>query len=223
MNKQFIYIILIVIFVMFFGFITFYFLDEVQPQNTDPRPIPLKIIKVKEAEASSGEVRPEIKIDDLIPKDEIITAKPIEELPKEKVKVLIPGLSEKIIVSDLQKETQRIFEHVQSLKALHQSKKSAQMIELIKKELSHFNLTHDKTKLFLVDYDGNTLLGENSQEDIHARTILLEEIHKVRRYGEGSIVSTVDPENLKRYIYVKKLAIHKLFIGVDRYERGVKK
>jgi hypothetical protein len=84
-------------------------------------------------------------------------------------------------------------------------------------------LQHKNTKVFLVDYNGNILMGENSQEDINARTILLEEIQKVRRRGEGFIVSDVDTYGLKRYIHVKSLEMHKLFVGVDRYERNIQK
>lgn len=73
------------------------------------------------------------------------------------------------------------------------------------------------SEVFLVDYRGNTLFGANSQEDINARTILLEEIQKVRRRGGGYIISDIDLHGTKRHILVKDLGIYKLFIGADMY------
>ena len=198
MKKQFIYIIVIVLLTLVFGFSVFFYFDS-ESKQTQKQPLPQRTVE-----------------NVLEKKDDILTRtqEKIEVLssPKKKKQTF---LTQEVIVSDLQKKIDKAFNHCQNLE------KSKQVQASIKKELVKLALDLNNTNIFLVDYDGNTLLGENSKEDVGARTIVLEQIQKVRRHGEGFIVSNVNHDGLKRYIMVKNLDMNELFIGVDRYERNV--
>jgi len=90
-----------------------------------------------------------------------------------------------------------------------------QMIKSLKQEFSLMRNDFNETDIFLVDYSGDTLYGSNHYPDADARTIVLEEVQKVRRRGGGFIVSKLNAEGMIRYILVKDLGFRDLFIGVN--------
>lgn len=93
------------------------------------------------------------------------------------------------------------FNKTKSLKAIH-------------KVLDTIN---DKN-VFLANYKEKTLYGTNDYEDYNARTIVLEEIQKVRRRKEGFIMSQLDAKGTTRYVYVKNLDIHDFYLGINFIE-----
>ncbi len=121
---------------------------------------------------------------------------------------------------DVKKELQKTIDiaytqaHKVTQKYKNKKKYYTAINKAIKLELSKIK---SENGVFLVDFAGNTLFGSNSAEDINARTILLEEVQKVRRRGGGYILSDIDYKGTKRHIIVKDLGINKLFIGADLY------
>ena len=94
-------------------------------------------------------------------------------------------------------------------------KKQKQLTQLIISKLSKMNYEGTNSNIFLVNYDGDTLLGSNSYKDINGRSIILEEIQTARKLGSGFITSKLDYKGTKRYLFVRDLKFNKLFIGVD--------
>lgn len=92
---------------------------------------------------------------------------------------------------------------------LHKQRTKKALVSSLKKK---------KEKSFLSDYNGNTYYGNNTIADKDGRSILLEQIQKVRKRGSGFIISKVKGTNKKRYIFVKDLARSDLFIGVELYK-----
>lgn len=130
-------------------------------------------------------------------------------------------LSQENIKKELQNTIDIAFENAHKINKKHSKRKSKKQItDSIKSELSKMKYDSTSTPVFLVDYKGNTILGSNSKVDMDARTILLEEIQKVRRRGGGFITSRVDESGTKRYILVKDLGINDLFIGTDIYVKA---
>lgn len=120
------------------------------------------------------------------------------------------------IKEDLQETMQSALKGIKRIKKTNK-KKSIRDIKYI---LSKLNNKLHSTDVFLANYRGDTLYGSNNKEDVEARTIILEEIQKVRRRGIGYIVSTIDSQGTKRHILVQDLGMHQLFIGVNLYEQG---
>jgi len=155
-----------------------------------------------------------------------------EESKKQSAKVWVDNMmlvfTEKYTASEMgiKKELQKTIDiayakaHEASKKYKNKKKYEKTIRRAIKLELSKIR---SESGIFLVDYKGNTLYGSNAKEDINARTILLEEIQKVRRRGGGYIVSDVDHRGGQRHIIVKDIGINKLFIGVDLYVNTHKK
>ena len=72
--------------------------------------------------------------------------------------------------------------------------------------------------VFIANYHEKTLFGSNDYPDVHARTIVLEEIQKVRRRGTGFIVSDIDLKGKKRYVLVRNLEVLELYVGINFIE-----
>jgi len=125
--------------------------------------------------------------------------------------------SQENIQKELQNTINIAFENAHKINK-KQTKK--QITNSIKSKLAKMKYDSTSTPVFLVDYKGNTLLGSNSKVDMDARTIVLEEVQKVRRRGGGFITSRVDDSGTKRYILVKDLGINDLFIGTDLYVKA---
>lgn len=205
MKKQFIYISIIVLFVMLLGFSIFSFLNKETTQKdkalTEKK---IKIIKtsVPTLKIPKKEVI-EISVDDIFQ---------VEEIPEVVDKVLILSHEERERALRLriqeQLETRMDFIYTECKK-----------INTKKAILKRFEKMQYKD-VFLSDMQGNTLYGSNDIEDINVRTIKLEQIQKVGKYGEGFIVSDLDRQGSQRYIYVKSLALKNLYIGVEFYARN---
>ncbi len=89
-----------------------------------------------------------------------------------------------------------------------------------KKEI--LNLIEASEEIFLTDYDGNPILygsqlmseeefGNYFDED--NRSIILEEIQKVKHYGDGFLHSKISKQKGSEIIYVKSLGFYNWFIG----------
>ena len=88
--------------------------------------------------------------------------------------------------------------------------------------LSHMRYSGTERYIFITDYQGNSIVlgNQNIDEknlsaylDADARSIVLEEIQKVRRRGEGFIHSRHSGDNEKEIIFVKDLGTYDWFIG----------
>ena len=201
MKKQFIYIGVVVSFIILLGFSIFSFLNE-DEKKIDKLEIPkrVKIIENTLPKVNVPQKAIEITLDDVFQVEEI------PEILQETVALSIEDreLELQIRIQE-QLETRMDFIYRQSKK-----------INTKKGILKRFNKMQYED-VFLSDMKGNTLYGFNDKEDIHARTIKLEQIQKVGKYGEGFIVSDVDRQGEKRYIFVKSLALKDLYIGVEFY------
>jgi hypothetical protein len=71
--------------------------------------------------------------------------------------------------------------------------------------------------VFLANFSGDTLYGKNDVEDLNARTIVLEQIQKVRKHGKAFLISDVSYDGEKRYMLVKNLELDNLYLGVEIY------
>jgi len=193
MKKQYIYIFIIVLAVMVFGFFVFNFLEG--PKDLQDKGAFSKKLKIIQ---NTGEETDRIRekglhvhVDDIFQ----VEKKLAEE---EKNKIL-----EQEIRAQLEDRIRVIFQDSKDIKT--------------KKNIQKKFETMQYKDAFLADLDGNTFYGKNNAKDMDARSITLEQIQKVGRYGHGLIVSRVDNEGTKRYIFVKSLGFSRLFIGVDTY------
>lgn len=204
MRKQFISILLIVGFVMGIGFSVFYLLNE-EEKVVEKKPIPkrIKIIKntIQEPKIKSTDKEEvEVKIEDIFA---------VEEIPENMPQIINLNREEKneLRHQEIQEQLQiRMDDIYQKCQKFHTQKEITAKLQ----ELNYEDV-------FLSDMHGDTYYGSNDTEDIYARTIILEEIQKVGKYGEGFILSSVDSKGMKRYIFVKDLKVKKLFLGVEIY------
>lgn len=200
MKKQYIYIITIVLGIMIFGFSISYYMNYKEPlQKKRIIPEKIKIIKnvIKEPDVVKEKVT-EISMDDIFE---------VEEVPQEVAIILSEKEKDRILQEQIQKQLKTRMDFIyKQCKAINTKKGITKKLQKMQYK-----------DVFLSDLEGNTLYGSNDEEDIHARTIVLEEIQKLGKYGEGFIVSTVDVKGTKRYIFVKDLKLSNLFVGVDIY------
>ena len=203
MKKQFIYIGLIVLFVMLIGFSIFSFLNKDNESKEVKNPIQksIKIIKnptLKLQVAKEKAIK--INLDDIFQVEEITQSIENEVILNAQER----DLELRVRIQE-QLETRMDFIYRQCKK-----------INTKKGILKKFQKM-EYEDVFLSDMEGNTLYGSNDIEDINVRTIKLEQIQKVGKYGVGFIVSDVDRQGEKRYIYVKRLTLQNLYIGVEFY------
>lgn len=118
---------------------------------------------------------------------------------------------------DLQEAMDMALVKIRQVKKTNNKNKSIQDVTFVLSKLNDKLKTAD---MFLVDFNGNTLYGNNNKPDVEGRSIILEQIQKVRRRGSGYLVSTIDNLGTLRHILVQDLAMHDLFIGVNVYEKG---
>lgn len=202
MKKRFIRIIAIVLAVMFLGFSFFSFLNE-EERAVDKGLIPKRIT-----------IKPVKEIDTVE-----ILQNPVLEVSGEEL-FQVEEIPEAAVVSDKEKDEilrDKIFEQLEM--KMHFVYNKCKKINTQKGIVRMLNETQ-YADVFLSDFHGNTFYGSNDKEDINARTIILEEIQKVRKYGGGFIVSEVDHRGTKRYILLKNLELNDLFLGVDIYSKA---
>lgn len=200
MKKQYIYIFSIVLGVMILGFSLAYYVNDGESLE-EKRANPKKIRIIKNVIKEPSDIREktaEISMDDVFA---------VEELPQEASVILSEEEKSKILQKQIQEQLEMKMHFIYKECKKINTKKGIQE-KLQKKQYKD---------VFLSDLEGNTLYGSNDTEDIYARTIILEEIQKIGKYGKGFIVSNVDSKGTKRYIFVKDLELSNLFLGVDVY------
>ena len=105
----------------------------------------------------------------------------------------------------------------------YKSRRSSKEIkERILDALSQLHMNGESIELFITDFNGNAILSSKSKElqkdlaaytDADGRSIILEEIQLVRKYGEGSLSSRYKDSDGMERIRVKNLGIFDWFIG----------
>jgi len=105
----------------------------------------------------------------------------------------------------------------------YKNKKSSKEIqERILDALSQLHIKKSSIELFITNFDGNAILNSKTQKpqkdlsaykDADGRSIILEEIQLVRKYGEGSISSSYLESDAMERIRVKNLGIFDWFVG----------
>ena len=115
------------------------------------------------------------------------------------------------------------------------SKSKSNIKERIVDALSHMKYGESQNYIFITDFSGNSVLLGNqaidkknlvSYLDSERRSIVIEEIQKVRKYGEGFLYSKSSVDEEQEIILVKSLGIYEWFIGsimkVKEREKQVK-
>jgi len=99
---------------------------------------------------------------------------------------------------------------------------SKEIKERILDALSQLHLGGESTELFITDFNANAILSSQSKKlqknlslyaDADGRSITLEEIQLVQKYGEGTISSRYADKDALERIRVKNLGIFDWFIG----------
>jgi signal transduction histidine kinase len=97
----------------------------------------------------------------------------------------------------------------------------------IKDTLERMVFNDEKNYVFMMDTNGNAILTASNNfknknlmafEDADGRSIILEEIQKVRKYGDGFLRSRLLKDRAWQVIYVKALGFDNLYIGSSIYE-----
>ena len=233
MKKEFYYIIVIVVLVMVFGFVVF---DSLQtpkekitlrelPEHRITKPLqekkipkePVKKIELEEDTLAKDEVQEPSVVQEIIEvEEEVIEIEPmmVEVVSPAFDMMQTPREDERsdAIRKELFEELDKLYAYCDTLQSPKQNKKK------FLQDLEKFTLTSIDKTFFVADFEGNTLLGSNSYEDIDGRSIVLEQIQQVRKNDQGFLVSDIDGEGLKRYMAVKNLEKKRLYIGVDIFE-----
>lgn len=200
MKKQYIYIITIVLGVMFLGFTLFSILNESEEVQKETGLTPKKLLINSVKEIKTGDDSRKKKLDDDVNISKVIEDTRLAAITEKN------RLLEESIKQELGKRVDLLYKACENIET-----KQGLVSKL--QELKYKDV-------FLADMHGNTLYGSNDAKDIYARSIVLEQIQKVGRYGGGVIVSNVAPVGTKRYIVLKKLEVKNLFIGVDKYSQS---
>jgi len=102
------------------------------------------------------------------------------------------------------------------------TKSKGNIKERIVDALSHMKYGDKENYIFITDYSGNSILLGNqaidkknlaSYLDSDVRSIILEEIQKVRKHGEGFLYTKSSVDEKKEIILVKSLGMYNWFIG----------
>ena len=129
---------------------------------------------------------------------------------------------EPLIQKELKSEVELAYKIAHNIYKKYKGKKSAREIkQRIKDSLSEMVYNDNSGHIFVTDFKGNAILNgshlsdkEISQyRDADNRAIILEEIHKVKKYREGFLHSRRSSDNEKEIIYVKDLGIYNWYIG----------
>jgi len=105
----------------------------------------------------------------------------------------------------------------------YKTKKEIQ--DRIKNLISNISWNKEKNYIFIKNFSGDTILKSSLSNtsmdymDIDGRTIFLEEIHKVRKRGEGFLYSKYAKGEPAEVIYVKKLGIYDWYIGSKIFKK----
>jgi C4-dicarboxylate-specific signal transduction histidine kinase len=123
---------------------------------------------------------------------------------------------------ELEKKVQQAYEIAHSIYKKYKKKKSSYEIkQIIKDTLGYLTYNNKKNYIFITDYSGNSILhgsqvmnnkNISSYLDADNRSIILEEIQKVRKYGNAHLKSKLANMD-EELIYVKDLKFFNWFIG----------
>ena len=129
---------------------------------------------------------------------------------------------EPLMQKELRSEVELAYKIVQKIYKKYKGKKSSKEIkQRIKDSLSEMVYNDKSGHVFVTDFQANAILNGSRLSDSEIsryrdadhRSIILEEIHKVRKYGEGFLSSNRYLDDEKEIIFVKDLEIYNWYIG----------
>ena len=130
---------------------------------------------------------------------------------------------EEDIKRELQTRVDMAYKSARYIYEKYKSKKSKRDIkQRIKDTLNQMTYSANRDYIFMADFKGNNILSRSERlnqknisayEDADGRAIVLEEIQKVRRRGEGFLESNFYKGAGKEVILVKNLDIYDWYIG----------
>lgn len=130
---------------------------------------------------------------------------------------------EEDIKTQLQKRVDMAYKSARFIYEKYNGKKSKKEIEeRIIDALNQMTYSTKKDYIFIADFAGNSILSRSSllnqknisaYEDVDGRSIILEEIQKVRKEGEGFLESNFYTGSGKQIILVKDLDMYDWYIG----------
>jgi len=135
---------------------------------------------------------------------------------------------EEDIKKELKTRVDRAYETAIYIHEKYKKNKSKKNIQQrIEDTLKRMVFNDKKNHIFMMNTNGNSILSglykfKNKNilafEDADGRSIILEEIQKVRKYGEGFLRSRFSKDKSWQIIYVKALGFNNLYIGSTVYE-----
>ncbi|MEA2091764.1 MAG: cache domain-containing protein, partial [Campylobacterota bacterium] len=130
---------------------------------------------------------------------------------------------EENIKRELKTRVDMAYESARFIYEKYKGKKSKRDIkQRIKDALNQMTYSAKRDYIFIADFRGNNILSRSERlsqknisayEDSDGRSIILEEIQKVRRRGEGFLESNFYEDAGKEIILVKNLDIYDWYIG----------
>ena len=134
----------------------------------------------------------------------------------------------KDIKDELKRRVDRVYETAVFIHNKYKGTKSKTDIkQRIEDAIERMVYNDKKNHIFMMDTKGNSILSGKYKfqskniidfEDADGRSIILEEITKVRKHGEGFLRSRFTSTKSWQIIYVKDLGFYNLFIGSTIYE-----
>jgi len=135
---------------------------------------------------------------------------------------------EKDIKDELKKRVNRAYEVALFIYNKYKNKKSKKDIQQrIEDALKNMVFNNQQNHVFMMNTNGNSILNGKYSfekknildfEDADGRSIILEEIQKVGKHGEGFLRSRFLKDRSWQIIYVKSLGFNNLYIGSTVYE-----
>ena len=129
---------------------------------------------------------------------------------------------EPLIKKELKSEVELAYNIAQKIYKKYKGNKSSKEIkQRIKDSLSEMVYNDKSGHIFVTDFKANAILNGSHlsddeisrYRDADHRAIILEEIQKVKKYGEGFLSSNRYIDNQKEIIFVKELNIYNWYIG----------
>ena len=135
---------------------------------------------------------------------------------------------DKDIRDELKRRVDRAYETAVFIQNKYKKMKNSKNIrQRIEDAIEHMVYNDKKNHIFMMDTQGNSILSGKYKfksknildfEDVDGRSIILEEIQKVKKHGEGFLRSRFSKDGSWQVIYVKDLGFNNLFIGSTVYE-----
>ena len=135
---------------------------------------------------------------------------------------------DKDIRDELKRRVDRAYETAIFIHNKYKKTKNSKNIrQRIKDAIERMVYNDKKNHIFMMDTQGNSILSGKYKfksknildfEDADGRSIILEEIQKVKKHGEGFLRSRFAKDGAWQVIYVKNLGFNNLYIGSTVYE-----